>query len=35
MNTKRLNTFFWLTLAKLPMKGQIRSRIVRMGGGNS
>lgn len=32
MNIKKLNTFFWFTLAKLPMKGQIRTRLVRLGG---
>ena len=32
MNFKRLNTFFWFKLAQFPMKGQLRSRLIRWGG---
>lgn len=32
-NFKRLKTFFFFTLAKLPMKGQWRCKYIKMGGG--
>ena len=32
MKIKRLKTFFFFTLAKLPMKGQWRCRFVKLGG---
>lgn len=33
MNIKRLKTFFFFALATLPMKGQQRSKIIKLGGG--
>lgn len=32
MKLKRLKTFLFLTLSKLPMKGQVRCRLVKWGG---
>lgn len=32
MNINRIKTLFWLNIAKLPMKGQTRCRIVKLAG---